>query len=64
MGIGGGAVIAKCCYDGDQIIGEYKGSTLKRKFVYGPGIDEPLRQARGKLICMIDVARQTKQPTR
>jgi len=27
-----------------------------RKFIYGPGIDEPLRQAQSKLICMIDVA--------
>ena len=37
------------CYDGDQIIAEYSGAgTLLRKFVYGPGIDEP--------ICLIDVA--------
>ena len=33
-------------YDGDQIIAEYDGNgTLLRKFIYGPGIDEP--------ICMI-----------
>jgi len=39
----------KYCYDGDQVIAEYDGSdTLLRKFVYGPGIDEP--------VCMIDVA--------
>ncbi|UCE98682.1 MAG: RHS repeat-associated core domain-containing protein [Planctomycetota bacterium] len=39
----------KYCYDADQIIGEYNESgALLRKFVYGPGIDEP--------ICMIDVA--------
>jgi RHS repeat-associated protein len=39
----------KYCYDGDQVIAEYDGNdTLLRKFVYGPGIDEP--------ICMIDVA--------
>jgi len=35
------------CYDGDQVIAEYEGTTLVRKFIYGPGIDEP--------ICMIDV---------
>lgn len=39
----------KFCYDGDQVIAEYDGNNnLLRKFVYGPGIDEP--------ICMIDVA--------
>ncbi len=40
--------ITKYCYDGDQVIAEYNGDTLLRKFVYGPGIDEP--------ICMIDVS--------
>ncbi len=35
-------------YDGDQVIAEYNGSTCLRKFIYGPGIDEPL--------IMIDVA--------
>ncbi len=36
-----------CVYDGDQVIAEYDGSdNLLRKFIYGPGIDEP--------ICMID----------
>ena len=36
-------------YDGDQVIAEYDASdTLLRKFIYGPGIDEPT--------CMIDVA--------
>jgi RHS repeat-associated protein len=39
-------------YDGDQVIAEYEGSTLKRKFVYGPGIDEP--------ICMIVVNGETE----
>jgi uncharacterized protein RhaS with RHS repeats len=39
----------KYCYDGSQVIAEYDGSdTLLRKYVYGPGIDEP--------ICMLDVA--------
>ncbi|MBW2149676.1 MAG: hypothetical protein JRI22_22005 [Deltaproteobacteria bacterium] len=41
-------VTTKYCYDGDQVIAEYDGNdTLLRKFVYGPGIDEP--------VCMIDV---------
>jgi RHS repeat-associated protein len=36
----------KYCYDGDQVIAEYDGNNnLSRKFIYGPGIDEP--------ICMI-----------
>ncbi len=26
----------------NQVIAEYEGSTLKRKFIYGPGIDEPI----------------------
>jgi RHS repeat-associated protein len=30
------------CYDGDQVIAEYENGTLKRKFIYGPGIDEPV----------------------
>ena len=34
-------------YDGPQVIAEYENGTLKRKFIYGPGIDEP--------IIMIDV---------
>ena len=38
----------KYCYDGWQVIAEYEGATLVRKFIYGPGIDEP--------IIMIDVA--------
>ena len=33
----------KYCYDGDQVIAEYDGSDNPlRKFVYGPGIDEPI----------------------
>jgi RHS repeat-associated protein len=39
----------KYAYDGDRIIAEYDGSgTLLRKFIYGPGIDEP--------ICLVEVA--------
>ncbi len=42
-------VTIRYAYDGDRIIAEYDGSgTLLRKFVYGPGVDEP--------ICLIDVA--------
>jgi len=44
-----GAVTTEYCYDGQQVIAEYDGSdNLLRKFIYGPGVDEP--------ICMIDVA--------
>ena len=37
--------ITEFCYDSRQVIAEYEGGTLVRKFIYGPGIDEP--------ICMI-----------
>ncbi|NIP27199.1 MAG: hypothetical protein GWN67_28365, partial [Phycisphaerae bacterium] len=41
-----GGTTTKYCYDDDQVIAEYDGNNnLLRKFVYGPGIDEP--------ICMI-----------
>ena len=47
-----GGVRTEYVYDGDQVIAEYDDSggsmQLARKFIYGPGIDEP--------ICMIDVA--------
>jgi RHS repeat-associated protein len=40
-------VTIRYAYDGDRILAEYDGSgTLLRKFVYGPGLDEP--------ICLID----------
>jgi len=42
----------KYCYDGDQVIAEYYNGTLARKFIYGPGIDEP--------ICMIAVDGETE----
>jgi RHS repeat-associated protein len=49
-----GGVTTKYVYDGDQVIAEYERDdvnqvdVLVRKFVYGPGIDEP--------ICMVDIA--------
>jgi len=46
-----GGVTTKYVYDGGQVIAEYNGSdTLLRKFVYGPGVDEP--------ICMVDIAHE------
>ena len=47
-----GGTTTKYCYDGDQVIAEYEGGSLKRKFIYGPGIDEP--------VMMIDVAGETE----
>jgi RHS repeat-associated protein len=43
-----GQIVAKYLYDGSSLIAEYDGfNTLLRKYIYGPGIDQP--------ICMIDV---------
>jgi RHS repeat-associated protein len=43
-----GQTVMKYLYDGSQIIAEYDGNnTLLHKYIYGPGIDQP--------ICMIDV---------
>jgi YD repeat-containing protein len=37
-------VTTKYCYDGDRVIAEYNSTNvLQRKYVYGPGIDEPIR---------------------
>ena len=51
---GGSTVTTKYAYDGDQVIAEYDPGApgLLRKFIYGPGIDEP--------VCMIDVDGQTE----
>ncbi len=39
--------VTKYVYDGDQCIAEYNAyNQLKRKYIYGPGVDEP--------VCMID----------
>ena len=35
-------VTTKYVYDGGQVIAEYDGSDMLRKFVYGQGIDEPI----------------------
>jgi RHS repeat-associated protein len=44
----GTSVTTKFCYDGNQIIADYdSGGMLFKKYIYGPGIDEP--------ICMINV---------
>jgi RHS repeat-associated protein len=41
------ATVLKYIYDGDQCIAEYDaGGNLRRKYVYGPGVDEP--------VCMIE----------
>jgi len=42
------ATILSFCYAGGRIIAEYEGATLKRRYIYGAGLDEP--------ICMVDVA--------
>ena len=41
-------VTTKFLYDGDQIIAEYDGSdNMTAKYVYGAGIDEPIRMEKG-----------------
>jgi RHS repeat-associated protein len=41
--------ITKYVYDGDHCIAEYDGSSnLQRKYIYGPGVDQP--------VCMIEAA--------
>ena len=49
-----GGQTTKFCYDGERIIAEYNGSgTLVRKYVYGPGIDEPVCMTLwGLLLCL------------
>ena len=40
---GGTAGITRFLYDGDALVGEYDaGGTLLRRYVHGPGVDEPL----------------------
>jgi RHS repeat-associated protein len=49
-----GNTTTRYCYDGAQVIAEYENGTLVRKFIYGPGIDEPL------MIINVDGANETK----
>jgi RHS repeat-associated protein len=37
-----GSVVTKYVYDGPHVIAEYEGTALKKKYVYGPDIDQPL----------------------
>lgn len=34
-------------YDGQDMIAEYEGNTIKKRYVHGPGIDEPLAEYTG-----------------
>ncbi len=40
----GGSIVESYLYDGEQTIGEYTkdDNRIKRRFIYGPGIDEPI----------------------
>ena len=40
--VGGPTVTTKFIYDGFRVIAEYVNGSLDRKYIYGPGIDEPL----------------------
>jgi YD repeat-containing protein len=37
-----GAATTQFLYDGDRLVAEYNGATLTRRYVHGPGVDEPL----------------------
>ncbi|MBI9019305.1 MAG: hypothetical protein JEZ07_18790, partial [Phycisphaerae bacterium] len=37
-----GTATTSYVYDGTQVIAEYQGITLKKKYIYGPGIDQPI----------------------
>lgn len=37
-----GGATTSFLYDGSDLIGEYSGGTLLRRYVHGPGVDEPL----------------------
>jgi RHS repeat-associated protein len=41
--VAGGGNVTQFLYDGDRLVAEYNGSgTLLRRYVHGPGVDEPL----------------------
>jgi len=40
-----GGVATTFVHDGDQVVAEYEGTTLKRRYIYGAYIDEPLAMA-------------------
>jgi hypothetical protein len=37
-----GGVTTEFLYDGDRLVAEYSGSTMLRRYVHGPGVDEPI----------------------
>ncbi len=37
-----GTSTTELLYDGDRLIAEYNGTTLLRRYVHGPGVDEPI----------------------
>lgn len=37
-----GGTSTRYLYDGDRLVAEYEGSVLKRRYVHGAGVDEPL----------------------
>jgi len=52
-------------YDGDQLIAEYDGSgNLITKYIYGPGIDEPVKGlSLSGIITMTALAQSFTSPT-
>ncbi|MGH8178549.1 MAG: RHS repeat-associated core domain-containing protein, partial [Steroidobacter sp.] len=40
--ISGGSDTTQFLYDGDRLVAEYSGGTLRRRYVHGTGVDEPL----------------------
>ena len=40
-------VVTDFLYDGDRLVAEYNGATLLRRYVHGPGVDEPLMWIEG-----------------
>ena len=41
--VSGGSGTTRFVYDGDRLIAEYNGAgSLLRRYVHGPGVDEPL----------------------